>query len=64
MSLAGAESGSSNAGPAAAGASLLEDLVDGASVGDVASAMGGADGPDSAQSTGLDNPQSPGWTKR
>lgn len=26
--------------------------------------MGGADGPDSAQSTGLDNPQSAGWTKR
>ncbi|XP_047070928.1 uncharacterized protein LOC124679164 isoform X2 [Lolium rigidum] len=64
LSLHGDDSASSYAGPAAAGASVIGDLADGASVGDVGRVMGGADGPDSAQSTGIDNPQSAGWTKR
>jgi hypothetical protein len=59
LSLHGDDSASSYAGPAAAGASVIGDLADGASVGDVGSVMGGAD---SAQSTGIDNPQSAGCT--
>jgi hypothetical protein len=64
LSLQADDSSSSNACPAAAGASVIGDLLDAASVGDVASVMGGVDGHDSAQSTGHDNPQSVGWTKR
>ncbi|XP_047078598.1 uncharacterized protein LOC124689036 [Lolium rigidum] len=66
-SLQGRDCVSSNAGPAAAGVTVLGDLVEGTSVGDLASGLDGADGPvpaDSAESTGQGNPQSPGWTKR
>jgi hypothetical protein len=61
-SLHGGDSVSSNAGPAAAGVTV----VGGTSEGDVASGLDGVDGPvpaDSAESTGHGNPQSPGWTK-
>jgi hypothetical protein len=66
-SLQGWDSVSSNAGPAAVGVTVLGDLLEGMSVGDVASGLAdGVDGPvpaDSAESTGHGNPQSPGWTK-
>jgi hypothetical protein len=59
MSLQGEDSVSSNAGPAAAGMSVLGDLV--------AEGAGGVEDAvpaDSAESTGHGNPSSPGWTKR
>jgi hypothetical protein len=46
---------------------VIGDLLEGTSVGDVASGLGGVDGPEpaaSAESTKHGNPQSPGWTKR
>jgi hypothetical protein len=58
-SLHGGDSVSSNAGPAAAGVTVLG----GTSVGDVASGLDGPVPADSAESTGHGNPQSPGWTK-
>jgi hypothetical protein len=66
-SLQGWDSVSSNAGPAAVGVTVLGDLLEGTSVGDLASGLDGADGPvpaDSPESTGHGNPQSTGWTKR
>jgi hypothetical protein len=59
MSLQGEDSVSSNAGPAAAGMSVLGDLL--------AEGAGGVEDAvpaDSAESTGHGNPSSPGWTKR
>jgi hypothetical protein len=67
LSLQGEDSVSSNAQPAAAGVSVLGDVVDGTGVGDVASGMGGVEVPlpaDSDESTSHDNPLSPGWMKR
>jgi hypothetical protein len=61
LSLQGEDSVSSNAGPAAAGASVPGNLVDRSGVGDAASCMAGLEMPlpaDSAASTRHDNPQS------
>jgi hypothetical protein len=64
LNLQGEDSVSSNAGPVAAGAAVLGNLVNRSGVGDEASCMAGLEVPlvaDSAESTRQDNPQTPVW---